>query len=175
MVSRDTLRKHADLDYQRLHSMHQAREECALETPRLQTPALPESAYKTSAVFKTPLYDGARITVGEYIFLEFRKFVSHPSFAKRTVSDNFRDDRDFKLPKPNYGPSSFATAKSMIKEFLVPLETYHVCPNDCIIFRGNYKDLEELSNVKRNVSSQGRSLRECSSTFHLHPGLQGCT
>ena len=93
MVSRDTLRKHADLDYQRLHSMHRAREECALETPRLQTPALPESAYKTSAVFKTPLYDGARITVGEYIFLEFRKFVSHPSFAKRTVSDNFRDDR----------------------------------------------------------------------------------
>ena len=73
IVSRKTLRKHAELDYQKLNSTHHARNECALDTPRLTTPALPEIAYKTSAVFDTPLYEGA--TVGEYIFLEFRKFV----------------------------------------------------------------------------------------------------
>ena len=74
IVSRKTLRKHAELDYQKLNSTHHARDESALDTPRLTTPALPEIAYKTSAVFNTPLYEGARLTVGEYIFLEFRKF-----------------------------------------------------------------------------------------------------
>ena len=150
--------------------MHQARKECTLDTPRLQIPALPESAYKTSAVFNTPLYDGARITVGEYIFLEFRKFVSHPSFAKKTVSDNFRDDRDFKLPKPNYGPSSFATAS-----FWFPWKHIMCVPMTASYSEAIIKIWKNASNVKRNVSSQGRSLRECSSTFHLHPGLQGCT
>ena len=76
IVSRKNLRKHAELDYQKLNSTHHALAECASDTPRLTTPALPETAYKTSAVFNTPLYEGARLTVGEYIFLEFRKFVS---------------------------------------------------------------------------------------------------
>ena len=44
IVSRKTLRKHAELDYQKLNSTHHARNECALDTPRLMTPELPEIA-----------------------------------------------------------------------------------------------------------------------------------
>ena len=38
-------REHAELDYQKLNSTHHARDESALDTPRLTTPALPENAY----------------------------------------------------------------------------------------------------------------------------------
>ena len=40
IVSRKTLRKHAELDYQKLNPTHHALNECALDTPRLTTPAL---------------------------------------------------------------------------------------------------------------------------------------
>ena len=79
----------------------------------------------------------------EYIFLEYRKFVTHPFYAKATVSEAFRTDSNFKLPQPNMCPRHFSDAKNTIKEFLVPMQTFYVCPRDCVVFRKDYEKLEK--------------------------------
>lgn len=44
------------------------------------------------------------------------------------------------LSKGNLLPTSFKDAYRIIKPYVVPEVVYHVCPNDCILFRGEYKD-----------------------------------
>ena len=64
-----------------------------------------------------------------------RKFLSHPCHTKVSVTENFRCDKLYKLPKPNNACGSYEEAKNIIKEFLIPLQKYDVCPKDCVIFR----------------------------------------
>jgi len=42
------------------------------------------------------------------------------------------------LPKENLLPESYASARKLIEPFLVSKTVYHACPNDCILFRGEY-------------------------------------
>ena len=68
---------------------------------------------------KIPLYGGGPITVLDYVFLEMRKFVSHPCHAKVSVTKYFRCDKLYQLPKPNNACGSYEEAKNIIKEFLI--------------------------------------------------------
>ena len=65
------------------------------------------------------LYGGGPITVLDYVFLEMRKFVSHPCHAKVSVTKYFRCDKPYQLPKPNNACGSYEEAKNIIKEFLI--------------------------------------------------------
>ena len=38
-------------------------------------------------------------------------------------------------------PSSYASALALINNLIVPLQEYHCCINDCVIFRGENRDL----------------------------------
>ena len=96
--------------------------------------------YENHPSATVPLYKGASISKLDHIFIEFRKFVSHPSSSKVAVTESLRSDKYLKLPKPNESCETFTEAKNNIKEFLVPLTTYHVCVNDCVIFTGEYAD-----------------------------------
>ena len=93
-----------------------------------------------------PLCVGAPITVLDYVFLEMRKFVSHPCHTKVSVTENFRCDKLYKLPKPNNACGSYEEAKNIIKEFLVPLKKYDVCPKDCVIFTRELKEDQQCPN-----------------------------
>ena len=144
LVSKKTLKRHAQDDFNSLlkkaHTQNEQRAEVdEADCPRLEGYEYPESMYQTHWAANTPLYGEARITVLDYIFLEMLKFTSHPSYAKETVTENCRQDKHHKLPLDNKCPLSFTSAKNMIKDFLVPLESYDVCPKDCVIYR---KDLE---------------------------------
>ena len=92
--------------------------------------------YETHWSSMTKLYDGAPISVLEYIYLEFRKFVAHPFHTKSAVTENFLTDKKYKLPQPNAVMTSFDNARSAIKDFLLPLKVYDDCRNDCVIFTG---------------------------------------
>ena len=85
----------------------------------------------------TPLYENSSISKLDHIYIEFRKFVSHPSHTKEAVTESFKCDKLLKLPKPNESCGSFEEARSVIEDFLVPLQKYHCCPNDCVIYRGS--------------------------------------
>ena len=118
------------------------------------------------------LYDATTLTVLDHIYLEMRKFVTHPSYSKETVSENFRCDALFKLPKPNKCRTSYENEKQVIKDFLVPLQTSHVCPKDCVIFCGELEmamrrpkcDSQRFSGGKPNsvkIFSAGLYLSNC--------------
>ena len=55
--------------------------------------------------------------------------------SKSFIHDSFEIDKNYLFKKPNELPGSFDEAKAMIKDFLIPLERYHACANDCQIFK----------------------------------------
>ncbi|XP_066925721.1 uncharacterized protein [Clytia hemisphaerica] len=131
-----------------------------LETQNIDCPYYP-GLFETHPAAKTPLFLDADISVLDHIFLEFRKFVSHPSYAKATVSESFRNDKLFKLPKPNESCSSYEEAKAKIKDFLIPIQTFKACEKDCVVFRN------ELSSAK--TCPKCGSSKTKSKTFKYFP------
>ena len=149
--SKNTLTQHAKEDFMML-KQQQIR---TANNIKLSGCSFDPSLYNDHKLAKTALYVGSNISVLDYIFLEFRKFVSHPLSSKEAVSENFRIDTLFKLPKPNFCPKNYQDAKSQIREFLVPLQTYHACPNDCILFHKHLANEKKcpVCNSKRFLSS----------------------
>ena len=86
--------------------------------------------------------------------VEFRKFVSHPSYAKTTVSENFRTDSLLKLPKPNHCSKDFSSGN-----FLVPIITYQVCSIDCVIFAGEISSCETWPKCGQNRYKNGKPIK----------------
>ena len=58
--------------------------------------------------------------------------------SKEAISNIFYTDHFHILPKNNCVPSSFEAAKQAIQAFLIGLEKYDCCKNDCIIYRQQY-------------------------------------
>ena len=46
-----------------------------------------------------------------------------------------------KLPKDNELPDSTYAAKKVVRPLGLEVQKIHACPNDCILYRGEYKDL----------------------------------
>ena len=44
------------------------------------------------------------------------------------------------LPEGNCLPTSYRSAYKIIKPYLVPEMVFHACVNDCVLFRGDYKE-----------------------------------
>ena len=57
--------------------------------------------YESHWSAKTKLYNGSNISMLDHIYLELRKFVSHPNHSKAAVTESFRSDKLFKLHIPN--------------------------------------------------------------------------
>ena len=79
-----------------------------------------------------PCYPGTKISVVEALV---HMFTSHPSLSKQSFSENLHYLHNYILPQGNLLPSSYQEAYQCIKPFSIPEIVYHVCPNDCIIFR----------------------------------------
>ena len=106
-----------------------------ITSPRLSGCSFDPDLYDSHPAAKTSLYKNSEISVLDYIFVEFRKCVSHLSYAKITVSETFRTDSVLKLPKPDHCPKDLSSGKHLITDSLV-LIIFHVCSNDCVIFTG---------------------------------------
>ena len=130
-----------------------------ITSPRLSGCNFDPDLYDSHPAAKTSLYKNSEISVLDYIFVEFRKFVSHPGYAKTTVSETFRTDSLLKLPKPNHCPKDFSSGKHLIKDFLVPIITYHVCSNDCVIFTGEISSCETCPKCGENRYKNGKPVK----------------
>ena len=86
------------------------------------------------------MYEGAPIKVLDYVFLEMRKFLSHPCHTKVSVTENFHCVKLYKLPKQDNAYGSYEEAKNLIKKSIIPLRKYVVYSKDCIIFQGELKE-----------------------------------
>ena len=65
------------------------------------------------------------------------------------------------LPKPNKVPANTYRAKKLVSPFTMGVERIHVCPNHCILYRGDtFKDLKKCpvcstSRYKKNAGYYG--------------------
>ncbi|XP_066924630.1 uncharacterized protein [Clytia hemisphaerica] len=67
-------------------------------------------------------------------------------------------------------PGSFMEARSLLKPFLVPLEKYDVCVNDCVIFRNEYSFSQECPVCEEKRYEDGKP-RRTFTYFPLGPRL----
>ena len=79
-------------------------------------------------------------TLLEYLFEVQRDFVFTPNAAKETVTTLLSTTKRRMIDIDERIPNTFTIAVIILKPFLSPLIRYHVCPNDCILFRKQYED-----------------------------------
>lgn len=86
-----------------------------------------------------PLHCSLKTTLFETIVYLFDWFSSHPSLSKEAFSKNLQLWHSI-LPEGNILPTSYQEAYKVIRPYLVPEIVFHVCINDCILYRGELKD-----------------------------------
>ena len=99
------------------------------------------SIYDTETLSKTPLYDGATISLMDALVKYFSWFSEHPGISKEALSDILSIEHNEILPAGNQLPSSYNKAIKLIEPFLIQPVLFHACPKDCIIFRKEFSDL----------------------------------
>ena len=100
------------------------------------------STYDIETLSKTPLYDGATISVMDALVKYSSWFSEHPGISKEALSDVLRIEHNEILPSGNKLPSSYNDALKLVEPFLIQPIVFHACPKDCIIFRKEFADLE---------------------------------
>ena len=118
------------------------------------------SMYDTEQLSHTPLYDGAALSVMDSLVKYLHWFSSHPSISKEALSDILRMEHYEVLPQGNRLPSSYHDAMKLVEPFLIQPIVFHVCSNDCVLFRGEYTSLDSCpvcgaSRLSRKESQQG--------------------
>ncbi len=100
-----------------------------------------------------PLYEHAEITVLQALLEHFSWFSEHPGISKGALSDILYMQHNRILPPGNHLPDSFEGALKLIEPFLIKPLVFHCCPNDCIIYRGNYAELDKcpVCSTKRYI------------------------
>jgi hypothetical protein len=89
---------------------------------------------------KTPLYPGCSVSKleADLMLLEMK--------SKKGLSSKGFDDLlsllQKMLPNPNGLPENTYHAKKMIRPLGLEVQKIHACPNDCILYRGKYEDLD---------------------------------
>ena len=90
------------------------------------------------------LYESSEFSVIQTLAILFTWFCSFP-ISKEAFGRLLYLLHQFVLPVNNKLPNSYERARSTIQDFLVPVQEYDCCVNDCIVFRncsdGKFKDL----------------------------------
>lgn len=91
------------------------------------------------------LCKGSSTTVLEALPGYFDWFTTHPSVSKSALSELPQFEHEHILPSGNNLPSSYEEAWQFVRPFMLDTVTYHVCPNDCVIFRKTPQYMSYLS------------------------------
>ena len=101
------------------------------------------SIYHTEMLSTTPFYDGSKVSLMEALVKNLLWFSEHPGISKEALSDLLGMQHADTLPLGNKMPSSYGDAIKLIEPFLIQPITFHVCPNDCIVYRKQYFNHKE--------------------------------
>ena len=112
-----------------------------------------------------PLHNSLTCSLFETLVHLFDWFSSHPSISKEAFSKNLQLWHSL-LPEGNSLPISYRDAYKIIKPYLDPEIIFHVCVNDCILFRGANKDHLVCPKCKEPRFKKGNTPRR---TFHYLP------
>lgn len=67
-------------------------------------------------------------------------FTRFPGISKQAFSQLLYMLHNIILPSGNLLPASYDAAYAVIKPYLISVQEYHCCPNDCILYRGPHAD-----------------------------------
>ena len=81
------------------------------------------------------LYDTSDMSVPQSLAILFTWFCSHPGISKEAFGRLLYLLHSYILPPGNKLPNSYGSARTVIKDYLSPIQHYDCCVNDCIIFR----------------------------------------
>ena len=101
--------------------------------------ATTEEMDRIQEIARVPLYDGSPITSLEAVIL----MLNHHRANNAT---NVQTDQAFALahrvllPQPNTLPDSEYAASQMLRKLGLEFECIDVCPNNCVLFRGVFRD-----------------------------------
>ena len=107
------------------------------------------SAYE-SPIVTEPLYNGASITLLETVVEHLLWFAEHPGISKEALSNLLHVQHHRVLPPGNILPENYEAAMKLVEPFLITPVVFHVCPNDCIIFRGKHAHLDQCPRCHLN-------------------------
>ena len=118
---------------------------------------------------KIPLYEKSELTVLQTLARYFQWFTEHPSISKAALSDILHLKKRI-LPQPNNLPGTYEEACDFVKPFLLPFETYHVCPNDCVLFRKTSRyDYTKLTSCPVCGTKRYSANKKARRTFMYYP------
>lgn len=118
------------------------------------------------AIADSPLlHSNLTTTLFETLVHLFDWFSSHPSLSKEAFSRNLQLWHSI-LPEGNLLPTSYQAAYKIIRPYLDPEIVFDVCQNDCILFRGEYKDIVTCPKCKESRFKAGNIPKR---TFHYLP------
>ncbi|KAK1669501.1 hypothetical protein QYE76_057660 [Lolium multiflorum] len=88
----------------------------------------------------TPIFPGCRPQDTRlHVTLDYLQMKTQNKWTDSSFSKNLKFWHD-RLPEGNTLPSSTEEAKKVVCPLDLPHEKYHACINDCVIYRGEYKD-----------------------------------
>ena len=88
----------------------------------------------------TPLFPGCRPQDTRlHVTLDALEMKAQNKWTDVSFSENMQFWHD-RLPEGNTLPSSIEEAKKVVCPLDLPHDKYHACINDCVIYRGEYKD-----------------------------------
>ena len=96
-----------------------------------------------SAINRDKLFADSPLSVIGALAILFSWFTAFPAISKEAFGQLLHVLHKFLLPAGNILPSNYKAALAMISSLLVPVEEYHCCVNDCLVFRGENKHLIE--------------------------------
>ena len=118
---------------------------------------------------KLPLFENSDFTVLQALAGYFQWFTEHPSTSKSALS-SLLQLKKLLLPQPNNLPGTYHEAYNFLKPFLLPFETYHACPNDCVLFRKTTRyDYSKLAMCPVCGSNRYYSCKKAKRKFVYYP------
>ncbi|XP_078595052.1 uncharacterized protein LOC144872603 isoform X2 [Branchiostoma floridae x Branchiostoma japonicum] len=87
-----------------------------------------------------PLYPGSLLTVLQAVTAELHLYANSQR-SRASQSKQFWNMSHLYLPPGNRMPDSMEAAEKMIQDLILKTEEYHVCQNDCIVYRKEHEHL----------------------------------
>ncbi|CAC5376586.1 unnamed protein product [Mytilus coruscus] len=126
-VNIKTFRAHS----KKIHNTHAEISDTYSEQPAIVRES--KEFVEKTLILNQPLHEGTTRTVKDAIAEHLFIFSSNNGMSKTALSQYLHHEKCV-LPQPNNLPSTYSEAVTIIQPYLMPIEKFKCCINDCKIF-----------------------------------------
>ena len=136
--------------------------------------ATAEGMERVQEVSRVPLYEGSTVTCLEAVILVLNQHMANNA-TNVHIDQAFSLMHRVLLPKPNTLPDSEYAASLMLKKLELEFTCIGVCPNDCILYRGVFRDHQlcpSCGTMRRRKHGKSWVAQKVLRHFPLHARLK---